>query len=190
MSRDELRSSGISVSRAFRLDRKYSDLMINEAQSQRTSLSSLLGRIIKDYLTLHSYTEKYPIVVLSQHEMDAFIGLLTMEQAESLGSKMGSMTPISLLLMRGMSAPDLDSLIWLLEEVYGRRMGWFTIHNNVVGDERILYLSHKLSSNWTAFLSSYMSSMFDSILGMKVTQERQENYMTVRIPLSKEKGVT
>jgi hypothetical protein len=177
----------MAVTRSFRLDKAYSEMLMKEAHDNGVSLSSLLGKIIKDYLALHAYAEKYSTVMMSQQEVDALIGSLSEEDARSLGGKMGSMTPISLLLMRGMSPPDLDSLIWLLEEIYGKRMGWFSIYNNVVDNDRVLYLTHNLSKNWTAFLGGYMLATFESVLGLKVSQEFLGTSIAVRIPLLKEK---
>ena len=177
----------MAVTRSFRLDKAYSEMLMKEAHDNGVSLSSLLGKIIKDYLALHTYAEKYSTVMMSQQELDAMIGSVSEEEAMSLGEKMGSMTPISLLLMRGMSPPDLDSLIWLLEEIYGKRMGWFSIYNNVVEDERVLYLTHNLCRNWTAFLGGYMMATFESVLGLKVSHEFLGTSIAVRIPLPKEK---
>jgi len=172
--------TGKSVTRTFRLDEAWDDLLETEAKSKGTSVSNLLENLVKDYFSFNKWMGVFSSVVFSPETIKAIIDEVDERALARAGESVGKVSPTHGYLIRG---DELDERIarYQITEQMGRHAHWFRVseHND---PERYYYIQHDLGPKWTAFVEAYISSFYANVLHMEVECERMGDDLLVRLP--------
>ena len=169
------------VTRTFRINPEYDEVLSEEAEKQGLSVSALLNQIIQRYVLFTRFTERTPAITLPYSVFDFLIERVRDEDLVEVGEKTGAVVPEETLLQRG-KIRNFDSVVWLLENVYDKYNNWFNCSRSVVNGEERIHLAHPLSEQWSRYLGGYVNSAFNSILDVNPKMEVRSNSVTVYLP--------
>jgi hypothetical protein len=173
--------SGITVTRTFRVEEDWDKVLQEEAHWQGISVSALLSLIIRRYVVVQRYLDKYSTLIVEHKVLAPLLDKLSEEDIAEAGRKSGSILPEEALLRRGLPH-NFESLLWLIEEVYGRYGYWFDTDYYTTEEENMFHLRHNIDKKWSIYISSFISSMFKSILDIDLKPELREDSVTIHIP--------
>jgi hypothetical protein len=173
--------SGETVTRTFRIEKEWDDILQEEANWQGTSVSALMNLIVRRYVVIQRYLDKYSTLIVEHKVLAPLLDKLSDEDISEASAISGSLLPEEALLRRGLPL-DFESLVWLIEEVYGRYGCWFDVDHYVTDKENMFHLRHNIDRKWSIYISNFLSSMFKSLLDIDIKPEIREDSVTIRIP--------
>ena len=169
-----------TVTRTFRVNKEWDEILHEQAQWQGISVSNLLDQIVRRYVVSDRFQSNSPVISM---ENKAFIRLLQTVNEDDLkneGIISGKLLPEEELLRRGFPK-SFDSFVWMMGEVFGRYGGWFSIDQYKSEDQNVLHLQHNLDRKWSIYLSYFFSSMFKSNMQIEIETEVREDSVTLYI---------
>ena len=169
------------ATRTFRINPEYDKVLNEEAEKNGLSVSALLNQIIRQYVVINRFTEKNPMITISQRTFSPVLECTSEDDLAKAGEKTGSIIPEEVLLLQGKSL-DLNTVLWLLEVSLGKYGNWFDFSRSVLNGKERIHLSHQLNHKWSIFLENYVKGMFSSILDMNPDVKRRETSVTLYIP--------
>ena len=169
-----------TITRTFRLNPEYDKILNDEAEKHGLSVSSLLNQIIRQYVLVSRFTERFPAITLSYPTFAPLLESIPDTELVEIAEKTGTIIPEEAILQRGKKL-DFDNVTWFIDVVYGKYGNWFDPTKSIVnGDERV-HLAHQLNHKWSQYLEGYMRSMFQSILDVEPKIETRPNSVTMYI---------
>ena len=169
-----------TVTRTFRVNKEWDDILHEQAQWQGISVSNLLDQIVRRYVVTERFHYNSPVISM---ENKAFIRLLQSineDNLKDLGIVSGKLLPEEELLRRGLPK-SFHSFVWMMKEVFGRYGGWFTVDHYTTEDQNVLHLQHYLDRKWSVYLCNFFSSMFRINLDIEAITEIREESVTFYI---------
>jgi hypothetical protein len=173
--------SGVTVTRTFRVEKDWDEILKEEAQWQGISVSALLNLIVRRYVVSQRFLDRSPTITIQDKELDLLLKKISENDIENAGMDSGLLLPEEALLSRGFPL-NFESLAWLIEEIYGRYGGWFEVDHYATDKHYLFHLRHNISKKWSIYVSSFISSMFTSLLDIDIDPEIREDSVTIYIP--------
>jgi hypothetical protein len=178
----EIEAKRKTVTRTFRMDKEWDDVLQEEAKEQGLSVNTLMNKILRRYALFERWADKYEIIHIMPRTLERIVETASEESLAEAGRKEGSVRPIDSLTMMGHKA-NLESLAFLVKEFYGGAdfARWFhcDYHSGLGSD--VFHLRHKLGNKWSIFIENYLASMFDSLLKMKVESKTMDQAVTITL---------
>lgn len=172
--------SGESVTRTFRLDKKWDAVLEEEARNRNISVSALLNQVVLKFVFADRYYHAGLAVTLPNKTFSSMIERIRTDDMIELGYNTGVVIPEDRFTMRGMQR-DYRSVIWFIREILDKYNGLFRCVYQETPRRNILLLRHLLGKNWSHFLSNYMKALFKGLLDIEVKTEMKADYVTVYI---------
>ena len=178
---DEYNPSGETVTRTFRLGEEWDKILEHEADMQGISVSALLQQIVRRYVCSERFIDQRSTLVINHNAFSSFLVKLSEDEIVESAELFGSIEPEEELLKRGLEF-NFESIIWLLDEIYGRYAGWFVVDNYPSKAEIMLHLRHTLNMKWSMYVAGFVSSMFRTLLDIDLKPEIRLDSVTIYIP--------
>jgi hypothetical protein len=169
--------SSNSITRSFRLPENWNILLDREAKRKGVTVSSLLTQMVRKHVIVDAFNENRS-VVMPEELFKRLITLIDDDDFDKIGDYFRSLLS-SEILMRGMEK-DLNSILWVLDEVFGNYYGWYQLSNHVMGKERRLYFQHNFGEAWSSFLRIFLDSFIND-LGSNVNIDDDQYHITAVI---------
>jgi hypothetical protein len=169
------------VTRTFRVNPEYDKILNEEAEKQGLSVSALLNQMIRQYVLVTRFTEKVPAITLSYSTFSPLLNCISDKDLIEVAEKTGATIPEEAMLQRGRTL-NLDTVDWFIDVVYGKYGNWFNSTQSINSGRDRIHLAHQLNHKWSAYLGSYMGSMFRAILDVDPKIEIRANSVTIYIP--------
>ncbi len=170
-----------TVTRTFRVNTEWDELLNKQAQWQGISVSNLLDQIVRRYVTTELFQIHSPVTSMENKTFGKLLEKISEDEIKDLGREAGRSLPEEEILKRGL-VNSFPSYVWLMKEVFGRYGGWFSVDQYATQDENVLHLKHFLDMKWSIYLSNFFSSMFDTNLNIEIKAELREESVTLYIP--------
>jgi hypothetical protein len=161
---------GVAVTRSFRIDKAWDEAINREAEKQGTSISSLLEKIVRDYILFYRWAEKLDSVIFSPTTIREIIDALDENELRKIAERVATSTFKESYLARGDSL-DLDTVRFQIIDQMGRYANWFTVNEHETSGH-YFYIKHRLGDKWSVFVESYICTLIENIIGIKVETER------------------
>jgi hypothetical protein len=162
------------------VDSEILRIINKDASKKNISDNALISQILQRYVISDRYLENFPIVVVIQDMINLFLEKTSHDEVKQIGYQIGSKTPRSIFLMKGIDEVNLETVVWYFENNHENYARWFSLNHHISDDGDILHMRHSLGRKWSSFLSGYMRGFFQSLLGIKVDIEESDSYVTVR----------
>lgn len=161
---------GEKITRTFRLDSAYDDELEREAEKQNNTTSSLIEKIIIEYLNHGRYVEQEKAITLIPKALQAFLLELDDETITQLGTSLGSIVPKEGFMMRGIPMTE-DMTQILIEKILGEYDHWFTAsyHEH---SRPYYYLQIHIDGKWTLFIEAFLKAFYLDNFGKEVDCQR------------------
>lgn len=172
--------SGKTVTRTFRLDRKWDRILEEEAMRRNISVSALLNQIVLKFVFTDRYYARGLAITLPSRTLASIVERIREDDIFEVGNNAGLTIPKDRFLMRGIT-PDYKSVVWFIGEILDKYNGLFKCVHNETREGTFFHIRHDLGKNWSHFLSNYMTSLFRSLLDIDVKTESQEDSVTVYV---------
>lgn len=167
-----------TVTRTFRIQPEYDEILNQEAEEHGLSVSALLNQIIRQYVMITRFTEKNPTISISYRTFRPMLDIMPDKDLAEVAKKTGAILPEEDMLQYG-SELDFDSVNWYIETIYGRYKNWFDLEQSMINGKERVHLTHQLNHKWSIYLGSYMKGMFEGILGHQPKIETRANSVTL-----------
>ena len=174
-------NKGRTIGRSFRIDERWLNILKEEAEREGVSPNSLLNRVLQDYCTFGKIDKNFPNVTVSQKLFAQLLLSCPKEKLIALGREVGARNYLDLTNILGLES-DQESIIYFIREFLGRHLNLFTYTYYTKKDKLILHLRHNLGENWSVYTSELLSTIFDTVLGIKPKIEISEDTVTIFVP--------
>jgi hypothetical protein len=172
--------SGVSVTRTFRLDKKWDAVLEEVAKSRNISVSALLNQIVLKFVFADRYYDAGLAVTLPNKTFSSMIARIKIDDMIELGHNTGVVIPEDRFTMRGLPR-DYKSVIWFIREILDKYNGLFKCVYQETPQRNVLLLRHSLGKNWSYFLSNYMNALFKNLLDIEIKPDMKADYVTICI---------
>lgn len=174
-----IKPQGKAVTRSFRLDRVWDEEIIREADTQETSISSLLEKIVRDYILFYRWAEKLNSVIFSPNTIKEIIDELDDEQLKKIAEKVAESTFKESYLARGDSL-NLETVRFQITDQMGKYAHWFTVIEHE-SENHYFYIKHNLGEKWSTFVERYIKTLISRVANVEVETERVGPNIMVKI---------
>ena len=177
-----------TITRTFRINWQWDKILMEEAEKQGISTSSLLNRILKKFSLYSRWTQRVNSINLSKNMLQKILDLVQIESLAEAGSKSGTLDPINIINTIGLPN-DYDSFVYLLTEYFGGPYFamWFSCFHHKGENKDIFHLQHDLGYGWSVYLEKYFQSFLKSILDTNVKTRIYEYALTLEVTHPKTK---
>ena len=174
-----IKPEGKAITRSFRLDKAW-DTALNElSEKYGLSISSLLERIVRDYLLFYQWVEELDSVIFSQGTLIQIINAVDEDELRKIGRIVAKSTFTESYLVRGDSL-DMETVRFQITEQMGKYAHWFTVEEHKT-NQHYFYIMHGLGEKWSAFIEAYVRGMIEDVAGIKMSTERIGNNILVKL---------
>jgi hypothetical protein len=167
--------------KTIRVDSKILSAINEDASKKNLSDNALINLILLKYVISDRYLENFPIIVVVQEMLNLFLEKITYDEVKQIGNQIGSKTPKSIFLMKGIADASLETVIWYFRNNHEKYARWFSLNHHISKKANILHMRHRLGRKWSAFLSGYMKGFFQSLLDIEVDIEESDSYVTITV---------
>lgn len=174
-----------TVTRTFRLNEEWDDVLINEAQEQGTSVNVLMNKILRRYALFERWADKYEVLHIMPRTLERILETASEEGIAEAGRTEGAVRPIDSLTMMGRKA-NHESLVSLVTEFYGGTdfARWFQCDYYPELGSDVFHLRHRLGNKWSIFINNYLTAMFENLLKAKVESQAMDQAVTLTLTRS------
>ena len=169
-----------SITRTIRIDAENETALITEAERRGYSVNALIGNVIERYLNSLRYNESAGMISFSSETLQGLIKNLEKDTIRVMGEETGGSMVASNLMQRGRKV-NYENVVWYITKVLGEYNGWFRCDYNVLEDKQSFHLTHVMGYNWSVFLESYLKSVFDEVLGIKLNSVIMNNAVNLEV---------
>ncbi len=167
-----------TVTRTFRVNKEWDQVLNEEAQWMGISVSALLDHIVRRYVVVERFQRNSPVISMDNKLFTQLLQSVNEDDLKHEGLLAGNSFPEEELLKRGVTK-SFESYMWIMKEVYGRYYGWFNVDHYTTEEQTVLHLRHHLNQKWSKYLSYYFSTMFKSNLELEIETEIREESATL-----------
>ncbi len=172
---------GEMITRTFRVEKVWDEVLNEEAERQGISVSALLNLIVRRYVFVQRFFDRDQSLIVEYSILDPMLDKLSEETIVEAAKIAGSLLPGDAMLQRGLPL-NFKSIVFFIGEMCGRYGNWYKCEHYVTDGENMFYLRHDIDRKWSVYISSYLSSMFKSILDIDTDPEIREDSVTIHIP--------
>ena len=170
---------GKATTRSFRIDKAWDEALLNQADKKSVSISSLLEKIVRDYLLFYRWVEDLGSLVFAPNTIMEIINALDEEKLSEIAERVARVTFIESYLARGDDL-SLETVMFQIKDQMGRYANWFTVIEHET-DAHYFYIRHNYGEKWSCFVESYIYTLLNSIAGADIVMERVGGNILVKI---------
>lgn len=150
-----------TVTVSFRIGERAFDALREDSKRNNISINTLANQIFMSYAEYDRFLRKFSMVKLSAPTFKRVISAAHREEVEEAGAKSGASIPQSFMMAKMGEISRATAVQYLrLMGAYGNLFDY----SEVSGTGRSsITLSHDLGPNGSAFLASYVKSIFESV---------------------------
>jgi len=160
-----IKKTGDSNTRSFRIDKALEAELELEAHNQNKSVSSIIEKVIEDYLNHYRYLNERKALTILPETMNAFLDYLDEDALVKIGEYVGGNIPRQTYLMKGVPYDEKTALNHL-KKILGEHDNWFKISYHEYR-RPYLYIQNQLGSKWIIFVEAYIQAFYTS-LGIEI----------------------
>lgn len=169
-----------TVGHSFRINEEYLAVLQEEAEKQTISVNALMNKILQQYTVFGRFSERFGMITVGNDVFADILECCPEEDIIRIGKTVGTFNAKD--FFRTMRIPlDFKSVIYLVTKVLCGPAGWAKCDHYFASGKEILHFRHNLGANWTKFIATAASSVFESILGKKVKVELLKGSVTLTI---------
>ena len=169
------------LTRTFRIDAGYDEVLIEEADKRGISVNNLMNHILKEFSESLRFKDKGNSITLAPQTLQNLIVNLTDEEIDKAGILSGKTRAKDNLLMRG-KVLQRENILWYISEILGEYSDWFTCDVYERKDHTLIFLRHIYNEKWSMFLSSFLNEMFIETLDIEPEIESSDSSVSVKLP--------
>ena len=167
--------------RTFRLKTNWDNILKEEAEKKSITVSALLNQIVRRYTVSQRFMNGEQTLSVEYKIFSPILDMLQKEDIDDFGRIVGTRSVREGITKRGLPL-EFDSVEYLLLEVYDRYSGWFRCNTYIDGFNHVINLNHVYGYKWSLFLNSFMQSMLDELLEIKIKPEIYDDSIIIKIP--------
>ena len=169
-----------TVTRTFRVNKEWDQILHEQAKWQGISVSNLLDQIVRRYVVTDRFQINSPFISMDNKAFIRLLEKINEGDIKDAGIVSGGFLPEEELLRSGLSN-SFQSFVWMMKEVFGRYGGWFSVDHYTTEDQNVIHLQHYLDRKWSIYLDNFFSSMFKKNLDIEAKTEIREESVTFYI---------
>lgn len=151
-----------TITQTFRFDTRIHDVLVDEAERQRVSLNTLVGRVLEDYVVHDRYAERAKCIVAGPPVIAAILDELSEEAIRKIGTTLGQSHPREMLAALDLPF-TLENVVRLFEYYNCKHTAWCEpTEIRKEADVWTIHLRHGLNKKWSLFLCEYVTAMFQT----------------------------
>jgi len=162
-----------AVTRTFRIDPTWLEVLESEAEEQGITSSALINQILKKYSLTWRFDEKDRAINLSHESLKDMVESLNKEQLVKIGHKTGQELSSNYFYLTGKK--EVESVISFLNLQLGKYCGWYQLHYSKENKQYQVLLSHQISIKWSIWLQNVMETFLENVLSYSIKSEVLEN---------------
>ena len=166
--------------RTFRLDSEWDKILKEEAEKNSTTVSSLLNQIVKRYTIAQRFNNNSQTVSLDYKIFSPLLEMLADNNVKDFGKAVGTISIREAIAKRGLPI-TFDSIEYLILEVYDKYASWFNCNTYNNGTDYIFNMNHPYGPKWSIFITSFMESMFKTLLDISPSIETFNGSIILKI---------
>lgn len=157
------RNRSRTITRTFRIQQEWDDVLEKEATSQGISVNVLVNKILRRYALFTRWTDSAGFQSFSPQMFQRILKGLSEDSLARIGASSGASDFIDILNMMGRPI-NYESFIDLMEEYFGGSdfCRWFNCFHHIQGDQHVFHLQHNLGRKWSIYLEKYLLSALSS----------------------------
>ena len=169
-----------TISRSFRIDAEWMEVLQEEAEREGISINALLNKILQQYSRNYRHAGRYGVVLLTRPTFASIIRCCSEGALIETAKASGSTRTKDALRTLGIPS-NHDSLVAFIRDNLGEFAGWFKFNHHIMEDKEMLHLRHVFGNKWSIFIAETISTMFEFILNKKVTTDISNFSATITI---------
>ena len=169
-----------TIGYSFRLEKKWLEILREEAERQGISVNALHNRLLKSYSLHWRWVERINPVIITRPTIAGIMACCPDGSIEEIAKKSGSIGAKDALRTLGIN-PTYDALTNFIKENLGKSANWFDYSHHVRGKTDIIHLRHGLGKKWSLFIANQIAAMFKTILDITAKTEIFDDYATLEI---------
>ena len=154
------------------------EVLHKEAEREGINANALLNRILKDFSEFHRFSQRFGIVSLSVPTLSILINCCSKEIIKDTAD-----FSVHTVVEDGIRTigfkPNYNTILFFIKNIFGGLAGWFECNHHIMNDKETFHLRHSLGNNWSIFIASVISKMFDNFLNEKVETEISKASVTI-----------
>ena len=172
-----------TITRTFRIQREWDDILDKEAERQGISVNLLVNRILRKYALFTRWAESAGFQSFTPQMFKKILEELPEDSLASLGATAGASNVIDILNIMGRPL-TYESFIELVVEYFGGNdfCRWFNCFHHVQKNQHVFHLQHNLGRKWSIYLQEYLLSALSSIT--KLTAETKIYDFAINLKVS------
>ena len=167
--------------RTFRLDSEWDAILKEEADKNGLTVSALLNQIVKRYAVAQRFNANSQTVSLDFKIFSPILEMLTEAMVKDFGKAVGTISIREAIAKRGLPI-NYESVEYLILEIYAKYASWFNCNTYKSGTDIVFNLNHSYGVKWSVFISSFMESMFKTLLDITPRIETYNGSIIMKIP--------
>ncbi len=169
-----------TITRTVRIKKESSLILESEAERSGLSVNALVSNLVDQYVISLRFFKSGEMISLSSDIIVGLLDTLSEEEISEFSYQMGSLRVKDDLMQRGIKV-NYSSVLEYISQILGQAYGWFRYDNNENGFMDSLHLSHNYGYKWSVFISSFVSSIFVEVIGVKVNTGISANAVNFEI---------
>jgi len=183
------RNRSQTITRTFRIQQEWVDVLEEEAESQGMSVNALLNKILRKYALFTRWTDGAKFQSFSPQMFQRIIEELSEDSLAKVGATLGASDVVYTLNIMGRPL-DYESFIELMVQYFGGSdfCRWYSCFHHVQGNQDVFHLQHNLGRKWSIFLEKYLLSGISSIAEENVDAKIYDFAVNIKITSPKTKS--
>lgn len=171
-----------TVTRTFRINKEWDDVLQAEAEEQGLSVNVLMNKILRRYALFERWADKYEVLHIMPRTLERILEVASDEGLAAAGRAEGAVRPTDSLTMMGKRV-SRESLVSLVTEFYGGTdfARWFNCDYHPELGSDVFHLRHRLGTKWSVFIENYMTAIFEELLKAKVESKAMDQAVTLTL---------
>jgi hypothetical protein len=171
--------TGKAVTRSFRIDTTWDEMIKKIAQEKGMSMSALLELVCRDYIVFYRWVEEFSSIIFNPGTILPVINCLEDKQLIELAEIAASTSFRESYLARGFTL-DLSTVRFQIVDQMGRYAHWFKVIEHT-GDDHYFYISHDYGPKWSTYVETFIRSLIENFSDLSVVSERVDNSIVIRL---------
>jgi len=154
------------------------EVLYTEAERGGITANALLNRILKNFSEFHRFSERFGTVTLSEPTLAIIINCCSKEIIEETADFSANTIVEDGIRTIGFTA-NYNTILFFIKNIFGGPAGWFKCNHHIKNDKEMFHLRHSLGNNWSIFIASVISKMFENFLSEKVETKISQASVTI-----------
>ncbi|MDH5806796.1 MAG: hypothetical protein QXW62_05385 [Candidatus Methanomethylicaceae archaeon] len=155
-----------SLVKTFRLDYSIISGLEQEAKKQGATLSGLVCRILRKYVTIEARINEFGIISFLKEDFIKIIEEIPDEKIAEIGKKIGKSVSRDILLTL-FGEISLNTFRQFLTMFICGYANWINLYEIESEDKIEFRITHNLGKKWNIFIKNYIDTLLETIINLK-----------------------